>query len=46
VGDADATDRLQNPKFDGMILIEARKGHTSGGWTRRQILDAMANRVK
>jgi hypothetical protein len=41
----DATDRLQNPKFDGTILIEARKGHTSGGWTGKGILDAMANRM-
>src|SRR5262249_23561686 len=36
----------QNPKFDGTILIEARKGHTSGGWTRKEILDTMANRMK
>ena len=41
----DSTDRLQNPKLDGTILIEARKGHTSGGWTRKEILDAMANRM-
>ncbi|MBA4186460.1 MAG: hypothetical protein C0467_00435 [Planctomycetaceae bacterium] len=41
----DATDKLNNPKFDGTILIEARKGHDSGGWTRKQILDAMAERA-
>lgn len=42
----DATDKFNNPKFDGTILIEARKGHDSGGWSRRQILDAMAARMK
>jgi hypothetical protein len=42
----DTTDRLQNPKFDGTILIEARKGHDSGGWSQKEILDAMANRMK
>lgn len=41
----DATERLSNPKFDGTILIEARKGHDSGGWTQREILDAMAARA-
>jgi hypothetical protein len=42
----DATDRFANPKFDGTILIEARKGHTSGGWSRREMLDAMAKRMQ
>jgi hypothetical protein len=42
----DTTDRLTNPRFDGTILIEARKGHTSGGWSRREMLDAMAERMK
>lgn len=42
----DATDRFENPKFDGRILIEARKGHESGGWTRKEMLDAMAARMK
>jgi hypothetical protein len=41
----DATDGFKNPKFDGTILIEARKGHASGGWTRKEMLDAMANRA-
>lgn len=42
----DSTDRLENPKFDGTILIEARKGHEGGGWSRQQILDAMAARME
>ena len=41
----DAADRLKNPKFDGTVLIEARKGHTSGGWTRKEMLDAMGKRA-
>jgi hypothetical protein len=41
----DATDSFKNPKFDGTILIEVRKGHASGGWTREEILDAMAKRA-
>ena len=41
----DSTDRLQNPKFDGTILIEARAGHSSGGWTRKEMLDTMAERA-
>jgi hypothetical protein len=39
-----AVDRLREPAFDGKILIEMRKTHTSGGWTRRERLDAMAAR--
>lgn len=42
----DATDRLKNPAFDGTVMIEARKGHTSGGWARREMLDAMAKRTE
>jgi hypothetical protein len=41
----DATGRFQNPKFDGTILIEARAGHSSGGWTRKEMLDTMAERA-
>jgi hypothetical protein len=41
----DATDRFQNPKFDGVVLIEARQGHSSGGWTQKEMLDAMAARA-
>jgi hypothetical protein len=36
----------KNPKFDGTILIEPRRGHEAGGWTRQVILDAMAKRMK
>jgi hypothetical protein len=42
----DVTDKLKEPAFDGTILIEARKGHTSGGWSRKEILDQMAKRMK
>lgn len=42
----DTTEKLNNPKFDGTVLIEARKGHESGGWARGKILDAMAARMK
>jgi hypothetical protein len=38
-------DKLTNPRFDGRVLIEPRKGHTSGGWTRKEMLDAMAERA-
>jgi hypothetical protein len=38
--------KLKNPKFDGTILIEAQAGHTSGGWTRAEMLDAMAKRMQ
>jgi hypothetical protein len=41
----DEADVLKDPKFDGTILIEARRGHDSGGWSRKQILDAMAARA-
>lgn len=42
----DSTDRLKEPKFDGTIMIEARAGHSSGGWTRKEMLDAMEKRMK
>lgn len=42
----DMTDTLEKPKFDGTIIIEARQGHSSGGWTRKELLDAMAARMK
>jgi hypothetical protein len=43
---ADAAARLKEPAFDGTILIEARKGHSSGGWTRKEMLDAMEARMR
>jgi len=42
----DCMDQRSDPKFDGTILIEARAGHASGGWTRKEMLDAMAKRMK
>lgn len=36
----------KSPPFDGRILIESRKGHGSGGWTRAGMLDQMAERMK
>jgi hypothetical protein len=42
----DSMDQRRDPPFDGTILIEARKGHASGGWSRREMLDAMAARMK
>jgi hypothetical protein len=41
----DSMDRRTNPRFNGRILIEARAGHGSGGWTREEMLDAMARRM-
>jgi hypothetical protein len=41
----DSLDRRTNPRFDGRILIEARAGHASGGWTRKEMLDAMEGRM-
>jgi hypothetical protein len=38
-------DRQTNPRFDGRILIEMRKGHSSGGWTSAEMHDAMAARA-
>ncbi|MBX9584083.1 MAG: hypothetical protein K2X87_27605 [Gemmataceae bacterium] len=37
--------KLTNPPFDGRIQIEMRAGHTNGGWTRKEMLDAMAARM-
>lgn len=34
-----------DPPFDGSIQTEMRRGHTSGGWTTRQMLDGMAARA-
>ncbi len=42
----DSTVQFKNPKFDGTIMIEARKGHEGGGWTQSEIMDAMAERMK
>jgi len=39
-----ALDRMQDPKFDGEVLIVPRKGHTSG-WGNKQVLDLMAKRA-
>lgn len=41
----ESTTKLTNPKFDGTILIEMRRRHESGGWTRKEILDLMAARA-
>jgi hypothetical protein len=38
-------EKLDNPKFDGTVVIEPGMGHTSGGWTRTQMLNAMAARA-
>lgn len=40
-----AVEKLTDPPFDGKIMIEPGKGHTSGGWTERQMLDEMAARA-
>jgi hypothetical protein len=40
-----AADKLDNPKFNGEIIIAPRKGHTNG-WGNQQILDAMAKRAE
>lgn len=42
----EATQRLKEPAFDGTIQIEAARGHISGGWSRQEMLDAMAARMK
>ncbi|MBL8823957.1 MAG: hypothetical protein JNJ77_15325 [Planctomycetia bacterium] len=38
-------DHLDNPKFNGEIIIAPRRNHTVG-WTSQQILDAMAKRAE
>ncbi|HQR43418.1 MAG TPA: alpha/beta hydrolase-fold protein, partial [Gemmatales bacterium] len=40
-----AADKLENPKFNGEIIIAPRKGHTSG-WSSKQVLDLMAQRAE
>jgi len=35
----------KSPAFDGRILIELRKKHDYGGWTRKDMLNAMAKRA-
>jgi hypothetical protein len=37
--------KLADPPFDGKITVEMRKGHDFGGWTRKEMLDAMAKRA-
>jgi S-formylglutathione hydrolase FrmB len=39
-----AMDHVNNPKFDGEIIIVPRQGHTSG-WGSKQVLDLMAQRA-
>jgi S-formylglutathione hydrolase FrmB len=39
------TDALRSPPFQGTILIEMRKAHTSGGWTNAQMYQAMLSRL-
>ncbi len=41
-----AAAKFKNPRFDGEITIELGKPHDYGGWTRSQMLDAMAKRLK
>lgn len=41
-----ATVRFANPPFDGKIAVELRKTHALGGWTRKEMLDAMAKRAR
>ena len=36
----------RTPSSTARILVEMRKGHSSGGWTRKEILDAMAERAR
>ena len=40
-----STAKFQDPPFDGKIAIELRKTHDHGGWTRKDMLDAMAKRA-
>jgi hypothetical protein len=39
-------DKLGAPKFDGQVLIQMRKPHMPGGWTKKEMLDAMAKRAR
>jgi hypothetical protein len=38
-------EKRTEPKFDGKILIEMRKPHSSGGWTDAQMRNEMAERA-
>lgn len=40
-----AAEKLSDPPFDGQILIEIRKPHSSGGWSRTQMMNDMAKRA-
>lgn len=40
-----ASAKWTDPPFDGKILIELRKTHVNGGWTRKDMLNAMAKRA-
>lgn len=40
------TEKLRDPLFDGKILIDMRKPHSSGGWTRQEMMDEMAERAR
>ena len=40
-----AAAKLKAPAFDGRILIESRKPHEGGGWTRKERLDATTARA-
>lgn len=41
----EAVAKFQAPVFDGTIQIEPHKGHIPGGWSRKEMLDAMATRA-
>jgi Putative esterase len=40
-----AVQRLNNPRFDGFVQVEAKRRHEGGGWSRAQMLEAMAGRM-
>ena len=40
-----ATATWKDPPFDGKIAIELRKTHVFGGWTRKDMMNAMAKRA-
>lgn len=42
----DEVEKFKEPPFDGKIEIELRRTHDHGGWTRAEMLDAMAKRLK
>ena len=41
----DAAAKWKDPPFDGAIQVELRKTHNSGGWSRKDMLNAMAKRI-